>query len=114
MLNYFLNSKSGIIYDLFINSTGGNFLFSKIKLSVIFTHFNFLRSLLTLQESTLDFPIKYSPLVNEMTSLDLIRLHYISFIKLYNKNIIFNPNLSEVSSLIANLETIQKNELKNL
>ena len=64
--------------------------------------------MLFLQESSLNFPSKYSSLVNEMTSLDLIRLHYISFIKLYNKNIIFNPNLSEVSTIIANCEKVQK------
>lgn len=108
IVNYFLNSKTGIIYDIFINTTGGNFVFSKIKLSIIFSHFNFINALLFLQESSLNFPTKYSSLVNEMTSLDLIRLHYISFIKLYNKNIIFNPNLSEVSTIIANCEKVQK------
>ena len=89
VVNYFLNSKTGLVYDIFINSTGGNFVFSKIKLSIIFSHFNFLASLLLLQESSLNFTMKFSSLVNEMTSLDLIRLHYISFIKLYNKIIIF-------------------------
>ena len=108
IINYFLNSKTGIVYDIFINTTGGIFVFSKIKLSVIFSHFNFINALLYLQENTLNFSTKYSSLVNEMTSLDLIRLHYISFIKLYNKNIIFNPNLTEVSTIIANCEKIQK------
>ena len=108
IVNYFLNSKTGVVYDIFISTTGANFVFSKIKLSIIFSHFNFLSALLFLQESSLNFKTQYSSLVNEMTSLDLIRLHYISFIKLYNKNIIFNPNLTEVSTIIANCEKVQK------
>ena len=107
-LNMLLNSKSGSIFDFFISSNGGNFLFSKIKLSIIFTHYNLTKNLLILQESSLNFPMKYSYIINEMTSLDVIRLHYISFIKLYNKNIIFNTNLSEVSSIIATSENFQK------
>ena len=107
-LNMLLNSKSGSVFDFFICSNGGNFLFSKIKLSIIFTHYNLTKNLLILQESTLNFPLKYSFIINEMTSLDIIRLHYISFIKLYNKNIIFNTNLSEVSSIIATSENFQQ------
>ena len=107
-LNMLLNSKSGSIFDFFICSNGGNFLFSKIKLSIIFTHYNLTKNLLILQESTLNFPMKYSFIMNEMTSLDVIRLHYIAFIKLYNKNIIFNTNLSEVSSIIATSENFQQ------
>ena len=107
-LNMLLNSKSGSIFDFFICSNGGNFLFSKIKLSIIFTHYNLTKNLLILQESSLNFPLKYSFIINEMTSLDVIRLHYISFIKLYNKNIIFNTNLSEVSSIIATSENFQQ------
>ena len=107
-LNMLLNSKSGSIFDFFICSNGGNFLFSKLKLSIIFTHYNLTKNLLILQESTLNFPMKYSFIINEMTSLDVIRLHYISFIKLYNKNIIFNTNLSEVSSIIATSENFQQ------
>ena len=107
-LNMLLNSKSGSIFDFFISSNGGNFLFSKIKLSIIFTHYNLTKNLLILQESSLNFPMKYSYIINEMTSLDVIRLHYISFIKLYNKNIIFNTNLSEVSSIIATSENFQQ------
>jgi hypothetical protein len=107
-LNMLLNSKSGSVFDFFICSNGGNFLFSKIKLSIIFTHYNLTKNLLILQESTLNFPMKYSFIINEMTSLDIIRLHYISFIKLYNKNIIFNTNLSEVSSIIATSENFQQ------
>ena len=103
-----LNSKSGSIFDFFICSNGGNFLFSKIKLSIIFTHYNLTKNLLILQESTLNFPMQYSFIMNEMTSLDVIRLHYIAFIKLYNKNIIFNTNLSEVSSIIATSENFQQ------
>ena len=107
-LNMLLNSKTGSIFDFFICSNGGNFLFSKIKLSIIFTHYNLTKNLLILQESTLNFPMKYSFIMNEMTSLDVIRLHYIAFIKLYNKNIIFNTNLSEVSSIIATSENFQQ------
>ena len=107
-LNMLLNSKTGSIFDFFICSNGGNFLFSKIKLSTIFTHYNLTKNLLILQESTLNFPMKYSFIINEMTSLDVIRLHYIAFIKLYNKNIIFNTNLSEVSSIIATSENFQQ------
>jgi hypothetical protein len=107
-LNMLLNSKSGSVFDFFICSNGGNFLFSKIKLSIIFTHYNLTKNLLILQESSLNFPLKYSFIINEMTSLDVIRLHYISFIKLYNKNIIFNTNLSEVSSIIATSENFQQ------
>ena len=107
-LNMLLNSKSGPVFDFFISSNGGNFLFSKIKLSIIFTHYNLTKNLLILQESSLNFPMKYSYIINEMTSLDVIRLHYISFIKLYNKNIIFNTNLSEVSSIIATSENFQQ------
>ena len=107
-LNMLLNSKSGSIFDFFICSNGGNFLFSKIKLSIIFTHYNLTKNLLILQESTLNFPMQYSFIMNEMTSLDVIRLHYIAFIKLYNKNIIFNTNLSEVSSIIATSENFQQ------
>ena len=107
-LNMLLNSKSGSIFDFFICSNGGNFLFSKLKLSIIFTHYNLTKNLLILQESTLNFSMKYSFIINEMTSLDVIRLHYISFIKLYNKNIIFNTNLSEVSSIIATSENFQQ------
>ena len=107
-LNMLLNSKSGSVFDFFICSNGGNFLFSKIKLSIIFTHYNLTKNLLILQESALNFPMKSSFIINEMTSLDIIRLHYISFIKLYNKNIIFNTNLSEVSSIIATSENFQQ------
>ena len=107
-LNMLLNSKTGSIFDFFICSNGGNFLFSKIKLSIIFTHYNLTKNLLILQESTLNFPMNYSFIINEMTSLDVIRLHYIAFIKLYNKNIIFNTNLSEVSSIIATSENFQQ------
>ena len=107
-LNLLLNSKTGSIFDFFICSNGGNFLFSKLKLSIIFTHYNLTKNLLILQESTLNFPMKYSFIINEMTSLDIIRLHYIAFIKLYNKNIIFNTNLSEVSSIIATSENFQQ------
>ena len=107
-LNMLLNSKTGSIFDFFNCSNGGNFLFSKLKLSIIFTHYNLTKNLLILQESTLNFPMKYSFIMNEMTSLDLIRLHYIAFIKLYNKNIIFNTNLSEVSSIIATSENFQQ------
>ncbi len=59
-LNMLLNSKSGSVFDFFICSNGGNFLFSKIKLSIIFTHYNLTKNLLILQESTLNFPMKYS------------------------------------------------------
>ena len=107
-LNMLLNSKSGSVFDFFICSNGGNFLFSKIKLSIIFTHYNLTKNLLILQESSLNFPMKYSFIINEMTSLDIIRMHYLSFIKLYNKNIIFNTNLSEVSSIIATSENFQQ------
>ena len=107
-LNMLLNSKSGSVFDFFICSNGGNFLFSKIKLSIIFTHYNLTKNLLILQESALNFPMNYSFIINEMTSLDVIRLHYISFIKLYNKNVIFNTNISEVSSIIATSENLQK------
>ena len=89
-----LNSKSTSIFDFFICSNSGNFLFSKIKLPIIITHYNLTKNLLILQESTLNIPIQYSFIMNAMTSLDVIRLHYITFIKLYNKNIIFNTNLS--------------------
>ena len=63
-LNMLLNSKTGSIFDFFICSNGGNFLFSKIKLSIIFTHYNLTKNLLILQESTLNFPMKYSFIMN--------------------------------------------------
>ena len=38
-----------------------------------------------------------------MTSLDFIRVHYLSFIKLYNKNMMTNMNLVDVNIILLNL-----------
>ncbi len=56
-------------------------------------------------------PNKFSFIVNEITCLDYIRLHFISFIKLYNKNLDLSTKLGDVKKLLEN-ENTEKNEMR--
>jgi len=42
-------------------------------------------------------------IVNELTSIDFIRIHYLSFIKLYNKNLMTSMGLVDVNNILLNL-----------
>ena len=51
--------------------------------------------------------------MNENTSLDLIRMHYICFIKFYNKNLDFSTKIGDLSKYIENC-TDKKKKIKQL
>jgi hypothetical protein len=78
-------------------------------------NFSLTRSLLNLQRSVFEFNHKFSFIVNETSSLHFIRMHYISFIKLYNKNLDFKAKLGDVGKILENSDkTSKKKKVKAL
>lgn len=113
----FVNSKNGLFFDYL--TTYGSYIKIKnphaemnniITASKSNTMVNFCltRAILYLQYSVLSFSSKFSLIVNEITSLDMIRIHYISFIKLYNKNLDFRTKLGDVNKIFEDCSSTDK------
>jgi hypothetical protein len=116
---YFVNTKKGILFEYLNNyscyikvkninneiitsNRGGE------KQNLLLPNFSLTRAILYLQHALFDFSSKFSFIVNESTSLDYIRLHYISFIKLYNKNLDFSSKLGDISKVLENCDRMEK------
>jgi hypothetical protein len=121
-LNYFANPKNGIffkylaIYGSFIKLRYGippqtektnNYTFPTEK-QIPIINFALTRALLSLQNSIFQFSSRFSLVVNENSSLDFIRFHYISFIKLYNKNMDLKAKLGDINKLLENCDPSSK------
>jgi hypothetical protein len=121
-LNYFVNPKFGIffkylsIYGSFIKLHYGvsfqsdktnNYGFSAEK-QIPIINFALTRALLNFQNSIFQFSSRFSLVVNENSSLDFIRFHYISFIKLYNKNMDLKAKLGDINKLLENCDPSSK------
>jgi len=100
------NQKSQTLNnDVFLSNN--NFLMIEKNINLI--NFPLTRILLKLYSFIFEIPNKFSIIVNEITCLDFIRLHYISFIKLYNKNLDLSTKLGDMTKYFENC---QKNEIK--
>ncbi len=108
---YFVNTKSGLffeyltIYSSYIRIT--NDTISNQKLTSLL-NFALTRAILHLQYNIFNFSSHYSFIVNETASIDYIRIHYLSFIKLYNKNLDFSSKLGDINKVIENCEKGEK------
>jgi hypothetical protein len=105
-------NKSSINQDLlnsFLFNNNNNYILP--NKNNILINFPLTKSILKLYMFVFNFPEKFSFVVNEYTSLDFIRLHYISFIKLYNKNMDINSKLGDVNKLFEN-SNFNKLEIK--
>lgn len=107
----FINSKFGLLFNYIeLNGSYINIktLNQEINISVNNDQYNKLlffsltKSILNLQYLVFSFPNYLSGVVNENTSLDFIRIHYISFIKLYNKNMDFKTKLGDMNNIVDN------------
>jgi hypothetical protein len=112
---HFVNTKKGLIfvyltsYASYIKIKGvGGSESNRHEKQTVLPNFSLTRAILYLQHSLFDFSSRFSFIVNESTSIDFIRLHYISFIKLYNKNLDFSSKLGDISKVLDNCDKSEK------
>ncbi len=100
---FYVNTKSGIFYEYltlyssYIKIANDNISNQK---PTSLLNFSLTRAILNLQYNIFNFSPHYSFIVNEITSIDYIRIHYLSFIKLYNRNLDFSSKLVDINKVI--------------
>lgn len=109
----FNNKSSSMNQDLLNSFAYNNFnnINNLPEKNRILLNFPLTRNILKIYLYVFNLPEKFSFVVNEYTSLDFIRLHYISFIKLYNKNMDINSKLGDVNKLFEN-SNFNKQDIK--